>query len=217
MKLRILSALSVAVLAQGVAAAVTTVHLDLPTTPLGIFGLQWTSDFITPVSEIAGGVIVQTRFHLQFDTTVPPTPMAKGEYLAIEVQPPTLELPVFALTGAALGWRGPGRYAADFTTDALNGPILDFPPDTEFALWFVRMYNTSGPNAKLGGKLTASFIEFDVEFSVDADLTDDGLVDGADLGLLLSAWNTSDPDADFSGDGIVDGADLGILLSEWTV
>jgi len=47
-----------------------------------------------------------------------------------------------------------------------------------------------------------------------ADFNGDGVVDGADLGLLLSAWGTS-LDRDLSGDGIVDGVDLGILLALW--
>ncbi len=47
------------------------------------------------------------------------------------------------------------------------------------------------------------------------DLTGDGVIDGADLGLLLAAWNTSTGCVDINGDGIVDGADLGILLSLW--
>jgi hypothetical protein len=46
-----------------------------------------------------------------------------------------------------------------------------------------------------------------------SDLNGDGEVDGADLGILLSAWGT--PAADLNGDGTTDGADLGILLSEW--
>lgn len=47
------------------------------------------------------------------------------------------------------------------------------------------------------------------------DLDCDGLVDGADLGLLLAAWGTSDPTADIDDDGDVDGADLGLLLAGW--
>jgi hypothetical protein len=46
------------------------------------------------------------------------------------------------------------------------------------------------------------------------DLNGDGVVDGADLGELLSAWGSSGP-ADLDGDGVVDGADLGILLGNW--
>lgn len=47
------------------------------------------------------------------------------------------------------------------------------------------------------------------------DLDGDGLVDGADLALLLAAWGSTGP-ADFDGSGSVDGADVGILLGSWT-
>jgi len=47
------------------------------------------------------------------------------------------------------------------------------------------------------------------------DLNGDGFVNGADLGILLEAWGSSDPAADLNGDGIVNGADLGILLEVW--
>jgi len=48
------------------------------------------------------------------------------------------------------------------------------------------------------------------------DLNLDGVVNGADLTILLSAWGTSDPVADLNGDGTVNGADLTIQLSNWT-
>lgn len=48
------------------------------------------------------------------------------------------------------------------------------------------------------------------------DLNRDGLVDGADLGLLLGAWDQgAGSPADLNGDNVVDGADLGILLGSW--
>jgi adhesin HecA-like repeat protein len=50
---------------------------------------------------------------------------------------------------------------------------------------------------------------------VFGDLNDDGVVDGADLGLLLASWGTPGP-GDLDGSGEVDGADLGLLLSSWT-
>jgi hypothetical protein len=42
-------------------------------------------------------------------------------------------------------------------------------------------------------------------------------VNGADLGLLLSAWGVMGNDVlgDLNGDGVVDGADLGALISAW--
>jgi YVTN family beta-propeller protein len=47
-----------------------------------------------------------------------------------------------------------------------------------------------------------------------ADLSGDGIVDGADLGRLLAAWGLPGA-SDLSGDGTTDGADLGIMLAAW--
>jgi hypothetical protein len=47
-----------------------------------------------------------------------------------------------------------------------------------------------------------------------ADFNGDGLVSGADLGLILSAWDSSAA-GDLTGDGQTDGSDLGFLLSSW--
>jgi hypothetical protein len=52
-----------------------------------------------------------------------------------------------------------------------------------------------------------------------ADLNLDGRVDGADMGVLLSAWGLSGSTltgaGDLDGDGMVTGADLGLLLAAW--
>ena len=73
-------------------------------------------------------------------------------------------------------------------------------------------------------------IGFDVEWFVDVtgtiggggpgdcfgDVNGDGIVDGADFGLLLSAWGVCSGCAeDLDGNGSVDGADVGLLLSAW--
>lgn len=49
------------------------------------------------------------------------------------------------------------------------------------------------------------------------DLNGDGVVNGADLGLLLSAWGSTGSGivGDLNADGVVDGADLGALISAW--
>lgn len=47
------------------------------------------------------------------------------------------------------------------------------------------------------------------------DLNGDGVVDGADLTILLGAWGTNDPVADLNEDGNVDGADLTLMLGAW--
>jgi hypothetical protein len=49
------------------------------------------------------------------------------------------------------------------------------------------------------------------------DVTCDGFVDGGDMNIMLSHWNTGTTWAtgDITGDGYVDGGDLNILLSNW--
>lgn len=55
---------------------------------------------------------------------------------------------------------------------------------------------------------------------LSADINGDGLVDGADLGLVLEAWGTCPPltigcSGDLNFDGLIDGADLGVVLEAW--
>jgi aminopeptidase N len=59
-----------------------------------------------------------------------------------------------------------------------------------------------------GGDASIRFTVTDV-----ADINGDGAVDTADLGILISAFGSSDPSADLNGDGVVDTADLGILIA----
>jgi len=68
--------------------------------------------------------------------------------------------------------------------------------------------NVSGPWNDLGGNTICD---------CTGDLTADGIVNGADLGVMLSAWGscTGSCAADLNRDGVVNGADLGVLLSGW--
>ncbi len=56
-------------------------------------------------------------------------------------------------------------------------------------------------------------VSWEVHGWLTADLNRDGAVDGADIGLLLSAGSEH---ADINDDGEVDGEDIGALLSQWT-
>jgi len=51
--------------------------------------------------------------------------------------------------------------------------------------------------------------------TIVGDLNGDGIVNGADLGILLQNWGNPGV-GDLDGNGTVDGADLGILLGNWT-
>ena len=56
--------------------------------------------------------------------------------------------------------------------------------------------------------------------SCTGDIFANGVVNGADLGAMLSYWgpSTSDPfsvASDINGDGVINGGDLGALLANW--
>lgn len=64
----------------------------------------------------------------------------------------------------------------------------------------------------------AHWINVLIHESVDADLNNDGAINGADLGVLLAAWGPCGArcPADLDCNGTIDGGDLGILLAGWT-
>ena len=66
----------------------------------------------------------------------------------------------------------------------------------------------------VGTALTATINVSGVRATNPADLNGDGLVNAADLTILLSAWGSSGP-ADLNGDGLVNAPDVTILLSDW--
>ena len=49
-----------------------------------------------------------------------------------------------------------------------------------------------------------------------ADFNNDGVVNAADLAVLLNVWQTTNAQADLNHDGIVGAADLAILLNAWS-
>jgi len=69
--------------------------------------------------------------------------------------------------------------------------------------------------AENAGWINLDDAEIFVGLNCPADLNADGVVDGADLGLLLGAWGPAGGQVDLNGDGVVDGADLGLLLGAW--
>ena len=93
--------------------------------------------------------------------------------------------------GQVMAVSAPGTYDVTLIAWDSNGVYTDSDPMT------FRVSNPAGP----------------------ADLNADGVVDGADLGLLLGAWGPCAGTpcvGDLNGDGVVDGADLGVMLGAWT-
>lgn len=54
-----------------------------------------------------------------------------------------------------------------------------------------------------------------VEWDIPADFNGDGVVDGADMGLLIAEWGQVLSFGDLNGDGVVNGGDVGMLLAYW--
>ena len=69
----------------------------------------------------------------------------------------------------------------------------------------------SGPFDDAGANCQTAFCESCACFG---DLTGDGVIDGADMGMLLADWG-ADSNGDLNNDGTTDGGDLGLLLSLW--
>ena len=79
--------------------------------------------------------------------------------------------------------------------------------------YFVRALDVS-QNLRVGP--TKSFV-VPGSCAIVGDLNADGVVDGADLAILLNAWGSTSSPADLNADGVVDAADLAILLGAYTV
>ncbi|MCH2160713.1 MAG: hypothetical protein MK085_02450 [Phycisphaerales bacterium] len=81
---------------------------------------------------------------------------------------------------------------------------------------FIEFYMRENPLV-MAGVRSAAMMSINGSIQVGCngpgDLNRDCTVDGADIGLFLSAWGTDDDDADLNGDNMVDGVDLGLLLA----
>ena len=64
------------------------------------------------------------------------------------------------------------------------------------------------------GAATLNLLCEPFEVPCPEDLNGDGIVDGADIGLLLAAWGEAG-DGDINNDGDTNGADIGLLLAAW--
>lgn len=70
-----------------------------------------------------------------------------------------------------------------------------------------------------GGQTATENIDWSVTLRKEsqiADINADGWVDGADQGILMIDWGSSNPRSDLNFDGVVDGTDLGILFGQWS-
>ncbi|HMN97204.1 MAG TPA: DUF4394 domain-containing protein [Phycisphaerales bacterium] len=86
-------------------------------------------------------------------------------------------------------------YQVDLSTGATN--------------WMGFIYTSEGEELSVTAMTVVPFRD------CPCDYNHDGVVDGSDLGMMLSAWGTTDDLFDVNDDNLVDGADWGILGATW--
>lgn len=111
------------------------------------------------------------------------------------------------------------------TADSLLAELIfvSIDGDPDDVVWF-RTTNPTTKVSDLGGTPIEPLTLIDLygfSGNITGDLNGDGVVDGADLGILLNNWGRCVPInveclGDLDCNGVVDGADLGILLNQWT-
>ena len=90
-------------------------------------------------------------------------------------------------------------------------PLASIPGLVSAAVPVIR--TTPTPSATSAGSVTAA-VKVPSNPCRMGDLDCNGIVDGADLGTMLSNWGN--PGAtDLDGNGVTNGADLGIQLAQW--
>ncbi|MBL9140359.1 MAG: VCBS repeat-containing protein [Phycisphaerae bacterium] len=107
-----------------------------------------------------------------------------------------------AVQSVAMKWSGNNQWRGVMPAQAPAADVEYWVQATDWA-------------GNIGNSASKFFVEGGTP-PVYGDLNGDGVVSGADLGLLLGNWGNPGT-GDLNGDGTVDGADLGGLLSAWTV
>ena len=107
-------------------------------------------------------------------------------------------------------WSGGGMQIYDNSNPSLVGTVVCSNAakfDPQLSLDHGSVWTDDGDNC-----ISADCSDCDDQPSPDLD--GNGVVDGADLGLLLVSWGGPGI-GDLNGDGTTDGGDLGILLAGW--
>ncbi len=115
-------------------------------------------------------------------------------------------------TGGQIKWACTQTFAQNANANALRWA-------TAYTFWFDASTAPTPGSCTIGYFKTAGSVGFTGNVPsalppVFGDLNGDGVVDGADLGIMLGGWGAPGV-SDLNGDGITDGADLGLLLGAW--
>lgn len=133
---------------------------------------------------------------------------------------------VIALVGTVTVDGSTASISASASDNSSVGPLPPLPPLQSLPFALPTVIPTGGTaNLLFSGTFGESTGDLSLNLSVvangtrqtdPADLNRDGLVDGIDLAVVLSAWESKLPEADINADGIVDGADLATVLGAWS-
>lgn len=115
--------------------------------------------------------------------------------------------PIFTTNGADALWRWNGTMIHNWYTAE--------EPGAYEATYMVYVGDSIGAPDPLFGAGLVTIRWMIPEPPCVADINSDGVVDTADLGLLIGAFGGVDPIADLNSDGTVDTADLGLLIGEF--
>lgn len=168
-----LAALAIAATAR---AEVRTLRFDMPPNP-GVFGIVWNNDYF---EESLSGTIAEARLVVNFDTSGGVRPFHDAADILFQHQLPTTALPFWDVRGTDLGWSGTGRFTGTMTSHAFDGQMLI--DEGDFVLWFGRIVSDNDSQQLLGGSLSNSYWEFDVNVVPGA-----GTAPAAMLGLAAAA------------------------------
>jgi len=148
--------------------------------------------------------VVGNWIHIMFETGDNPllAPNGMGSRVEVDIADKTL----IAEIDGRPNYLGTGEISAHFGLG--DATIID-----ELRVRWPRGYVTTLTHVDVNQHMVITAPEL-------CDFNGDGVVDGADLEILLAAWGdlgtSSDRKADVNNDGVVDGADLGILLQSWS-
>ena len=150
----------------------------------------------------------------------------------------------FTVTGTQLNGISEGSSYGDDWQMNTNYPVVRFTPMTGSNVWYARTLNWSSTGVQTGSavvntqmtlpaglplgtlRLTVTangiasdpYVFWNPNPGCLADLNLDGLVNGADMAIVLAGWGTpaaSTGGGDLTGDGMIGGDDLGVVLAAW--
>jgi len=138
-------------------------------------------------------------------------PPSAGAAFLTSITPEGLEHVAIVEIGDELDFDGDGTAdgtIVDFEVSSVVGPAIGLP-DQPWVYLPVEIASADGAEYE-------AIVRFPLPGADSpADLNADGVVNGADLSILLGAWG-GDGIADLNGDGVVNGADLSVMLGDWS-